>query len=114
MSRLGIAGLALLIAFSSGFTAGGMAVYKRWKVAELQAANKKLLEDYNRFRSALGFGEALDDESDKLNTTNEEIINAIRAKAPKPAPAPVAGNPVPDADPECIDADSMRDIERIR
>lgn len=112
MNRLGIAALALLIAFSSGFTAGGMAVYKRWKVSELQAANKKLLEDYNRFRAALGFSEELDAESDKINTSNEAIVDAIRKRAPKPDTKP-SGVPDVDSDPICIDADSMRDIERI-
>jgi cell shape-determining protein MreC len=101
-----ITALLTVIAFLSGFTMGGVAVYKRWAVAELKAQNEKLRNDFKKFRQAVGIAEELDLESDKLDEQNKEILHALTRKPPPPIKC--------DVNPVVIDADSMRELGNFK
>lgn len=115
--------IAFGIIFASGNVTGAWFVHELWTTGAWKAAYEREVQENNRFREQLGFSHRVDDESRKIEVTNEEILLAIAQSAPErqvvvprdrwwrkvvkvPAecPAPV----------ECVSARSMRQIGTLK
>lgn len=112
--------MAFALLFGTGNVTGGLAVYKLWSYSTMQATISKLKEDNQRFRTALGFSREIDDENIKVELGDDEIYEAILKQAGKTPAAPRRWFPrlcppaTPDPNPECVPADIMQSIGRLR
>lgn len=103
-----LAAIGLAISLLS-FATGAYTTHWYYRVSQLQADNRLLRLNGQRFKSQLGLSQSIDARSREREITDNEILQAILAKAP-PAEVPSCPN-VPA--PVCVDADSMRNIGRI-
>ena len=100
-----ILAIAVAVAFATGFGSGLYLSHDFYRVASLRAQVKSHRDQETKLREALGLNQELDNQDTEAEINNEEVLRAIRSK-PTTIITPIRI--------DCVSAERMRDIKRLR